>query len=137
MPDVIPTLRYRDARAAIDFLCEAFGFERHMVVEGEGDRDIAHAQLVYGDGMIMLGSAHDDEFGRLQKPPSSTTAVVTQSPYVVVDDLPAHYERARAAGAEVVIELRQEDYGGGIYACRDPEGHLWSFGDYDPWAEQE
>lgn len=45
MPDVIPTLRYRDARAAIDFLCEAFGFERHMVVEGEGDRDIAHAHL--------------------------------------------------------------------------------------------
>ena len=135
MATIIPTLRYRDARAAIDFLCEAFGFERHMVVEGD-ERDIAHAQLVWGDGMIMLGSASDDEFGRLQQPPAARDAPVTQSPYILVGDLEAHYERARAAGAEITIPLRKEDYGGSLYSCRDPEGHLWNFGDYDPWAVQ-
>ena len=65
---VVPTMRYDDAVAAIDWLCNAFGFERHLVVEGEAG-GIAHAQLVFGNGMIMLGSTRDDDFGRLQKPP--------------------------------------------------------------------
>ena len=65
---VIPTLRYRDAPAAIEWLCRAFGFEKHLVVPGD-DGTIAHAQLVFGNGMIMLGSARDDEFGRLKQPP--------------------------------------------------------------------
>lgn len=138
MPHVIPTLRYRDAAAAIDFLCDAFGFTRHMVVEGD-EREIAHAQLVWRDGMIMLGShggtGADDEFGELQVPPASSDAAVTQSPYLVVEDIEAHYERARAAGAEIVMEIREEDYGAKLYSCRDPEGHLWNFGDYDPGAE--
>jgi len=131
---VIPTLRYKDAPAAIDWLCRAFGFERHLVVPGDG-HTIAHAQLTFGNGMIMLGSARADEFGRLQKTPAEVGGVGTGSPYVVVDDPDAHHAKAVAAGAKVVIELKTEDYGGRGYSCLDPEGHLWSFGSFDPWAE--
>ncbi|MGI9336818.1 MAG: VOC family protein, partial [Gammaproteobacteria bacterium] len=74
---IIPTLRYRDAPAAIDWLCEAFGFEKHLVVPG-ANGTIAHAQLVFGNGMIMLGSASHDEFGRLQQPPGTSDGVISQ-----------------------------------------------------------
>ena len=130
---VIPTIRYNDARGAIEWLCEAFGFETHLVVPGENGT-IAHAQLVFGNGMIMLGSARDDDFGRLQKPPSSLGGVGSQSPYIIVEDADRHHARAVAAGAEIVMEIKDQDYGGRGYSCRDPEGHLWSFGSYDPWA---
>jgi uncharacterized glyoxalase superfamily protein PhnB len=131
---IIPTLRYRDAPTAIEWLCRAFGFEKHMVVPGE-DGTIAHAQLTFGNGMIMLGSARDDDFGRLQKPPGDLGGVVTQSAYIVVADADIHYRRAVEAAAVVVRDIRDEEYGGRGYCCRDPEGHIWSFGTYDPWAE--
>lgn len=131
---IMPTMRYKDAGAAIDWLCDAFGFEKHMVVPGD-DGAIMHAQLTLGDGMIMLGSARDDEFGRLQRCPADVGGVGTQSAYVVVPDTDAHYKRAIEAGAEIVYDIRTEDYGARGYSCRDPEGHLWNFGDYDPWAE--
>lgn len=130
---IIPTLRYRDAAAALDWLCRAFGFEKHMVVPGD-DGSIAHAQLVFGNGMVMLGSARDDDFGKLQKPPALGGAA-TQSAYIIVPDADAHHARALAAGARVVYPLRTEDYGGRGYSCLDPEGHLWNFGTYDPWAQ--
>lgn len=129
---VIPTLRYRDAGAAIDWLCRAFGFEPHLVVPGENDT-IAHAQLTFGAGMIMLGSARDDDFGKLQKTPADVGGVGTQSAYIIVADADAHHARAVAAGARVVYALKDEDYGGRGYSCLDPEGHLWNFGTYDPW----
>ena len=131
---IIPAFRYRDAPAAIDFLCRAFGFERHAVYEGPGGT-IAHAQLVLGHSMIMLGSATTDgEYGQWVKPPASRDAATTQGLYVVVDDCDAHCARARAAGAVIVREAENEDYGGRGYTCRDLEGHVWSFGTYDPWA---
>ncbi len=130
---VIPAMRYNDAPAAIEWLREAFGFEEHLVVPGE-DGAIAHAQLVFGNGMIMLGSTRDDEFGKLQKPPSDLGGAGSQSCYVIVEDADAHYARAVAAGAEIVVEIQDEDYGGRGYSCRDPEGHLWNFGAYDPWV---
>ena len=130
---VIPTMRYNDAKAAIDWLCDAFEFTRHLVVE-DGDGGIAHAQLTFGNGMIMLGSARDDEFGRLQQPP--TTGTVTQSPYIIVSDIDEHYARAIAAGATITMEIKDEDYGGRVYSCRDPQGQLWNFGDYDPWQTE-
>ncbi len=129
---IIPTLRYRDATAAIDWLCRAFGFEKHIVVPGPKGT-IAHAQLTFGHGMIMLGSAGDDEFGRLQRAPADV-GPTTQSPYIIVADADAHYARAKAAGAQIVLEIKDEDYGGRGYSCRDPQGHLWNFGTYDPWA---
>jgi uncharacterized glyoxalase superfamily protein PhnB len=131
--NVIPTLRYRDAAAAIEWLCRAFAFEKGLVVP-DGNGGIAHAQLRFGNGMIMLGSAGDDHFGRLQKSPREVGGVGTQSAYVVVDDADAHHTRAVAAGAEVVMPLVDQDYGGRGYSCRDLEGHVWSFGTYDPWA---
>ncbi len=131
----IPALRYEDAKAAIEWLGAAFGFEPYLVVPGDED-SIVHAQLVDGDVMIMLSSARDDGFGQLQKPPGAVGGFVTQSPYIVVDDPDAHYQRAVSAGAEIVMEIADQDHGGRMYSCRDPEGHLWNFGSYDPWAEE-
>ena len=131
---IIPTLRYRDAPAAIDWLELAFGFRRRFVVP-DGEGGVAHAQLAFGNGMVMLSSARDDEFGKLQRPLESVDAPVPQSPYVIVEDVDAHHARAVAAGAVVVSALEDKDYGGRGYGCRDPEGNLWSFGSYDPWQD--
>lgn len=131
---VIPTLRYGDAAAAVEWLCRAFGFEKHLVVPGE-DGAVVHAQLVFGNGMVMLGSARESAFDDLQKPPGALGGAVSQSPYIIVEDADAHHARAVAAGAEIVMEIRDEDYGGREYSCRDPEGHVWNFGSYDPWAD--
>jgi uncharacterized glyoxalase superfamily protein PhnB len=127
---IIPCLRYRDAPAAIEFLCNAFGFERQAVYPDD-EGGIVHAQLTLGQSMIMLGSHREDGFGALQVVPDGP---VTQSAYVVVADADAHHARAVAAGAVVVLPLQTEDYGGRGYSCRDPEGHVWNFGTYDPWA---
>lgn len=131
---VIPCLRYRDAPAAIEWLCARFGFERHLVVAGEGG-SIAHAQLDFGNGMIMLGSVKDNEYGQLMKQPDEIGGASTQSIYVIVSDPDAIHARAVAAGAQIVIPLKDEDYGGRGFSCRDIEGHVWTFGSYDPWDE--
>lgn len=129
---VIPTLRYHDAPQAIDWLVTAFGFERHMVVEGKGGR-IDHAQLVFGDGMLMCGSHDDDgDYGDLVSTVRLTGAP-TGGLYVRVDDVDGHAERALAAGAEVVHPPEDQVYGGRQYTCRDLEGNVWTFGSYDPW----
>ena len=128
---VIPAMRYRDAAAAIEWLCRAFGFEKHLVVPGEGG-SIVHAQLSFGNGMIMLGSVHENEFGKLMRQPEDVGGE-TQCAYLIVADADAHYARAKAAGAQIVVDIRDEDYGGRGYTCRDPEGHIWNFGTYDPW----
>ncbi len=130
---VIPTLRYRDGQAAIDWLCKAFGFRQHLVVPETGGA-IAHAQLVYGNGMIMLGSAANNEFHTLVKSPLESGGIGSQSVYIIVADVDAHYRTAVAAGAQIVMDIKDEDYGGRAYSCRDPEGHVWNFGSYDPWA---
>jgi len=129
---VIPCLRYRDAPAAIEWLCRAFGFEKQLVVPNQ-DGTIAHAQLSFGNGMIMLGSVLDTEFGRLMKQPDEIGGSETQSAYVIVSDADALYARAMAAGARIVMDIKDEDYGGRGFTCRDLEGHLWNFGTYDPW----
>jgi uncharacterized glyoxalase superfamily protein PhnB len=133
---IIPTIRYKDAPAAIDWLARAFGFEARLVVP-DGAGGVAHAQLTYKNGMIMLGTASDDEFGRLQASLASTTSTVSQSAYVVVEDVDAHHAAALSAGASVVTEPIDQDHGGRYYACRDPEGNLWNFGSYDPWVPAE
>jgi uncharacterized glyoxalase superfamily protein PhnB len=130
---VVPALRYRNAAAAIDWLCRAFGFERHLVVPGEGGT-ITHAQLRFGNGMIMLGSVADTEFGRLMRQPDEVGGCETQSAYLIVADADAVYARAKAAGAEILLDIKDEDYGGRGFSCRDLEGHIWNFGTYDPWA---
>jgi uncharacterized glyoxalase superfamily protein PhnB len=131
---VIPCLRYRDAPAALDRLCRTFGFERHLVVPG-ADGTIAHAQLRFGRGRVMVGSVLEDatEYGRRIRPPDEVGGFETQSAYLVVSDADEVYRRAKAGGAEIVIDTRDEGYGGRGFSCRDPEGYLWNVGTYDPW----
>ena len=130
---VIPCLRYRDAGAAIEWLCDVFGFEKQLVVPNK-DGSIAHAQLSFGNGMIMLGSILESAYGRLVKQPDEIGGAETQSPYLVVSDADAIYARAKAAGARIEIAIKDEDYGGRGFSCRDLEGHLWNIGTYDPWT---
>ena len=132
---IMPTMRYDDAPKMIQWLCDAFGFERRLVVD-DGAGKIAHAQLVLGDAMIMLGSARDDAFGKLQRTPASLGGT-TQSPYIIVSEVDSLCEAARTAGAEIVMEPEDQDFGGRLFSCRDPEGHLWNFGTYDPWTAQD
>lgn len=129
--NVIPCMRYRDAPAAIDWLCTTFGFEATLVVPNE-DGSIAHAQLSFGNGMIMLGSVFDTEFGRLMKQPSEIGQFNTQSAYLVVNDADKVYDNVKQAGGEILLDIKDEDYGGRGFTCRDPEGHIWSIGTYDP-----
>lgn len=129
---VIPCLRYRNAPAAIEWLCQAFGFEKQLVVPGENGM-IAHAQLGFGNGMIMLGSTSDTVFGRLMKQPDEVGGAETQSAYLIVTDADAIYAQAKAAEAKIAIDIKDESYGGRGFSCYDPEGHLWNFGTYDPW----
>ena len=96
---------------------------------------IIHAQLRFGSGMLMLGPVSDSPYGRQVRQPDEVGGVSTQSIYVIVNSADALYTKAKAAGAEIVIELKDEDYGGRGFSCRDLEGHLWNFGTYDPWAE--
>lgn len=128
---LIPALRYRDAKAAIDWLCRALGFEKHAVYEHEGR--IVHAELSFGNGMIMLGSVADTEFGRYMVQPDEIDGRETQTNYLIAADADAVYASVKAAGAEIVRDIRDEDYGGRGFSCRDPEGHIWSIGTYDPW----
>jgi uncharacterized glyoxalase superfamily protein PhnB len=129
---VIPALQYQDAPKAIEFLCKAFGFEKMAVYESEGGT-IDHAQLTLGNGMVMLGSAKDTDYGKLLVRPRAAGGV-TMSVYCIVADPDAHCARAKAAGAEITREPVTQDYGGRDYTCKDPEGHVWTFGSYDPWA---
>ena len=129
---IVPTLRYRDVAAAIDWLCKAFGFERHLVVPDENGA-VRYAELTFGDGMIMLGPVQDSAFDKLMTQPEDAGGAETQICYLFVEDAGAHCTRAKAAGAEIVLDIEEEDGGGRGYSCRDPEGHIWNFGTYNPW----
>ncbi|MGE4406700.1 VOC family protein [Pseudomonas sp.] len=131
---LIPCLLYRDVAAAIDWLCRAFGFERQRVYRDELV-GIIHAQLGFGSGMLMVGPVVDSAYGRQLRQPDELGGVSTQGIYVIVNSADALYTQAKAAGAQIVVELKDEDYGGRGFSCRDLEGHLWSFGTYDPWAD--
>lgn len=125
-PTVWPCLIYRDARAAIAFLRDAFGFEEVATYSHGNDPSIVdHAELRWPlGGGVMLGS-----YERNESPFSSRTPG-NDSLYIVCDDPDALFERATAAGAELVRGLRDEDYGSRGFSVRDPEGNLWSFGTY-------
>ena len=130
---VIPAMRYRNAPATIDWLIRVFRFERHAVYEG-ANGVIDHAEPKLNGGMVMLGSSKDDEYGRNFKPPGDLGGVETRSVYIVVEDADAAYKRALDAGAPVVRPLADMPYGSREFTVKDPEGHSWSAGTYDPWA---
>jgi uncharacterized glyoxalase superfamily protein PhnB len=120
-----PIVSYEDAGAAIEWLKRAFGAEEVAVYKGEDGR-VEHMELAFEGGIVMGGSrgvgelASKVEIGR-------PTAI-----YLVISDPDAHHERAVAAGAEVVIPLRDEEYGSRGYSALDLEGNVWSFGTYRP-----
>jgi uncharacterized glyoxalase superfamily protein PhnB len=132
---IMPTLRYRDAAAAIDWLCKVFGFEKRAVYPGPNGT-IGHAELTLGGGMIMLGSVKDDEYGRGFKTPDELGGMETRSSYVVVEDADAVYARAQAAGGKILRPIQNTDYGSREFSVKDPEGNSWSVGTYDPWKTQ-
>jgi len=133
-PRISSALFYDDAGTAIDWLVRTFGFEVRLRIEGEAGR-IEHSELTYGDGLMMLGSTKFGETGEWRDKcasPRTLGGVNTQTLCLFVDDVDAHCKRARAAGAEIVVEPTTKDYGDEYwsdrsYLARDPEGHLWWF----------
>lgn len=131
--NIIPSLRYRNALAAIDWLVRAFGFEKKAVYMGPNDT-VAHAELTFGSGMVMLGSvSKEGEYAKLMVQPDEIGFRETKGLYIVVPDADAIYATAKAAGADMVLDIRDMEYGGRAFTCRDLEGHLWNVGSYDPW----
>ena len=136
-PRISSSLCYRDPAKAIDWLCQAFGFEVVLKVEGEGGR-IEHSELTFGGGLIMVGGA-GEAYERKESPwrakcasPDMLGGKSTQSLCIYVDDVDAHCLRAKAAGAQVFYEPKNSDYGEDYwedrsYGAYDPEGHIWFF----------
>jgi len=133
-PRISSAIFYEDAAAAIDWLCRVFGFERRLVVEGEGGR-IEHSELTFGEGLIMvasMGGKHDRPSPLPCASPRSLGGMNTQALCVCVDDADAHCERARAAGAKILEGPMTSDYGEEYwsdrsYRAEDLEGHQWWF----------
>lgn len=96
---------------------------------------ITHSQLSYGSDMIMVGTDLESEYGKLVKIPKDIGQINTITIYMIVTEPESHYKRAINAGAQIVVPLKSEEYGGQSYTCRDLEGYLWTFGTYDPWFE--
>lgn len=118
-PNIFPALRYADADAALDWLTRAFGFSEKAVYRDERGT-IVHAEVRLGAGLVMFGQGDAHSGGGV---------------YVRVDDPDAHYRRAKEAGAEIVYEPADMDYGSREYSAKDPEGNVWSFGTYDPYSQ--
>jgi uncharacterized glyoxalase superfamily protein PhnB len=136
---VIPGMRYRNALSAIEWLVRAFGFERQAVYLGSDNTTVMHAQLTFGNGMIMIGSVPKDvdksnPYSGLMIQPDEAGGRETKSISLIVDDADAVCDRAKAAGATIVFDIEDKPYGGRAFTCRDPEGHLWNIGTYNPWA---
>jgi uncharacterized glyoxalase superfamily protein PhnB len=133
-PRISSSIYYRDAAKMIDWLCDAFGFEVRLKVEGDNGR-IEHSELTYGDGLIMVGEERIGKASRWgvdMKSPLSVSGANTQGIMVYVDDVDTHCAHARAAGAAIVDEPTLHDYGDEYWADRsygavDPEGHMWWF----------
>lgn len=122
-PTFSPALFYVNPKAALDFLTRAFGFELDMLLEDENG-NLAHSQMVYGDGRIMIGTEWSDN----HKSPQSVGGKCTQTVNVQIEkDIDTHCEIARAAGAEILAEPETQFYGDRTYRARDPEGHIWTF----------
>jgi uncharacterized glyoxalase superfamily protein PhnB len=113
---------YQDPKAAIAFLEKAFGFELFMLIE-DNEGNLAHSEMRFGDAVVMVGN----EWTADHKSPKSIGGKNTQTVHIQIDtDVDAHCERARAAGAEILMEPATQFYGDRTYRCRDPEGHIWT-----------
>ena len=129
----IPCLSYRDAGTAIQWLCDTFGFVKKAVYDGP-QGTIMHSELTFGNGMIMVATHQPDtEYGRMTAQPDEIGGRETQTVALIASDPDAIYRRAKAGGAKILRDIRDESYGGRSFICSDPEGHIWSVGSYDPW----
>jgi uncharacterized glyoxalase superfamily protein PhnB len=131
----VPALRYRDLPAAISWLCQVLGFDERLVVHND-DGTVRYAELTLGNSMVMLGPVRGSAFDELMVQPDEVGGAETQVCCFFVPDADAYCARAKAAGAEIVLELSDKFQRGRGFSCRDPEGHLWSFGTYDPWRHR-
>lgn len=136
---IIPSVRYRDAHAAIDWLVRVFGFTRQAVYDGPNGT-VAHAQLTRGGGMLMLGSETASEGGAYARHwigLDETDGRETVGLCLIVSDeeCVAIYERVERESVEIVQELNSPEYGGKAFSCRDLEGHIWWVGSYNPWTQ--
>lgn len=129
---LIPATRYVDCEAALAFLTDVLGLEPLAVHRNEAGQ-ILHAEMRLGAGVMMFGPPRGGDFDALMVAPGRAGGATTTI-YAVVEDVAALHERARAAGAEIVMPLEEQPYGGSNFSVRDPEGHIWSFGDYAPQA---
>ena len=121
---LISALCYRDPRAALAWLEKAFGFEIAMLIE-DAEGNVAHSEMRHGDSLVMIGS----EWSADHASPASIGGKNTQTVHIqLTTDINAHCERARAAGAEIIMEPEDQFYGDRSYRCRDPEGHIWTVG---------
>jgi uncharacterized glyoxalase superfamily protein PhnB len=126
MPTIFPIIRFDDSEAGLAWLKEALGFEEHSVFRGDDGSSIQHGELRHGDAWVMIGSepaGGDDRFGA-----HAGTGFI----YLAVDDAAASFELAKRAGANLTSELESREYGGREFSLRDPEGNIWSVGEYDP-----
>ncbi len=131
---VIPSAAYKDANAAIEWLKRVLGFTEHAVYRTP-DGAVQHAELLFGNGMFMLGTVGlNAETAGLNTTPAECGGRTTGGSYLIVKDCTPVWERAKAAGAEIVLPLRTMSYGGQAFTVRDPEGQMWSLGEYDPWT---
>lgn len=129
----IPTLAYQNPDDAIAFLKKALGFEARNVYRDKKGH-VIHAELQFGKALIMLGKAENmSDFGKLTRTPQEVDGFNTQSPYFIIEDVDEHYENAIEHGAEIVMPIKDEDYGGRGYSCKDHEGYIWNFGSYSPY----
>jgi uncharacterized glyoxalase superfamily protein PhnB len=132
---LVPLMRYRDVGIASEWLCATFGFDPHFAAKAP-DGSVFYAELRAGTSMIMLGAAGEPNLDAVMRAPADSSEIDAQACYVVVADVEGHYAHASQAGVDIVLELKHDDRGGAGYSCRDPEGHVWNFGTYDPWTAQ-
>lgn len=128
--EIFPCLFYRDPHAAMAFLRDAFGFEKLAMHEGP-DGSVAHAEMVFDDVVVMLASEKPDNGWVSPQSLTRLHQVIT----VGLDDVDGHHDRAAGAGAEIVRELQDTDYGAREYGAKDPEGNQWYFTTYRPERE--
>jgi uncharacterized glyoxalase superfamily protein PhnB len=130
-PNLMPLMRYRDLAEAMSWLEQAFEFEKQVAVS-DGDGSLIYGQMTYRGSLMMMGAVRDTDLDKLMRQPDEVGGVETQSCYIVVEDADAHFARAQEAGAEIVLELKSDGLGRRGYSCRDPQGHIWNFGTYNP-----
>lgn len=128
---LIPATRYRDPETALTFLRDVLALQEHAVYR-DGAGVIQHVQMKLGAGLMMFGPAQDGPFDAHLAAPGDIGGRETTTIFVVVTDVAARHDRCVAAGAKILLPLEDQFYGGQAFTVADPEGHIWTFGDYDP-----